>query len=77
MLREAWLTSKLPQIKVKLHTSSFGFGAVYDKVSLEPNNQVSEVTVPLVIALVEGTLGYQLLYTDARVWSFRRTQEFR
>jgi hypothetical protein len=65
---------------VELHQSAFGLGEMFDRLTLSTEetrytNQFT-VTSPMIVSLIEGVLGYELISTDGS-WKFRRDIEFR
>ncbi|KAK0624823.1 hypothetical protein B0T17DRAFT_507863 [Bombardia bombarda] len=73
-------TRNLPAVQVTLYQSAFGLGELFDRLTLSTQetkytNQF-HVTSPMVIALVEGVLGYELVSTHG-AWNFRRNAAFK
>ncbi|KAK3329886.1 hypothetical protein B0H66DRAFT_542286 [Apodospora peruviana] len=73
-------TRNPPAIQVTLHQSAFGLGQMFDRLVLNTHdtrytNQF-QVTAPMVIALIEGVLGYELVSAHG-TWSFRRDTAFK
>lgn len=73
-------TTEPPAVQITLGQSAFGLGEMFDRLTLSTNttrytNQF-RVTTPMVVALIEGVLGYQLVSTHGN-WSFRRDIEFK
>jgi hypothetical protein len=65
---------------VTLHQSAFGLGEVFDRLTLSTEetrytNQFT-VTSPMIVSLIEGVLGYELISTHG-AWNFRRDAEFK
>ncbi|KAK4184712.1 hypothetical protein QBC35DRAFT_455009 [Podospora australis] len=74
-------TTNPPAVQVKLYQSAFGLGEMFDRLVLTTehtryNANDFRVTAPMVVALMEGVLGYELVSTQG-VWSFRRHVEFK
>ncbi|KAK4200026.1 hypothetical protein QBC40DRAFT_280690 [Triangularia verruculosa] len=73
-------TTNPPAVQIILHQSAFGLGEMFNSLvlSTEHTRYTNEfqVTAPMVAALVEGVLGYELLPTQGG-WSFRRNAEFK
>ncbi|KAK4459429.1 hypothetical protein QBC42DRAFT_274458 [Cladorrhinum samala] len=74
-------TTKPPGVQITLHQCAFGLGEMFDRLTLSTEetrytNQF-QVTTPMVVALVEGVLGYKLVSTQGSVWSFRRDVGFK
>lgn len=67
-------------MQVRLHQSSFGLGEMFDRLVLTTEHirytNDFRVTIPMVITLVEGVLGYEPVATQGG-WSFRRDTEFK
>lgn len=67
-------------VQVVLHQSAFGLGEMFDRLTLSTketrySNQF-QVTSPMVVAMIEGVLGYELVSTYGS-WTFRRDAEFK
>lgn len=64
--------------KVERHDSRFGNGLVFDKVTIEENrtNWGLRPTPMLALALLQGTLGYEVLHTDGNCWVLKREAGF-
>lgn len=65
-----------------LHQSAFGLGIMYDRLTLSSEGRyaVQAVSPTIVLALVEGVLGYRGVSQQqdgASSWAFRRDVEFR
>lgn len=70
-----------PGVQIALHQCAFGLGEMFDRLTLSTEetrytNQF-QVTTPMVVALIEGVLGYKLVSTQGGVWSFRRDVGFK
>lgn len=65
---------------MSLKQSAFGLGEMFDRLVLSTeNNRYTDkfqVTSPMVVALIEGVLGYTLVTSNGG-WNFRRDTEFR
>ncbi|KAI1148178.1 hypothetical protein F4825DRAFT_454750 [Nemania diffusa] len=73
-------TNRPPCTEVKLHASAFGLGIVYDRltISSETTRYMAQTVSPtILLALVEGVLGYRQTSQDGSSWTFRRDVEFR
>ncbi|GAW24094.1 hypothetical protein ANO14919_136740 [Xylariales sp. No.14919] len=72
-------TTKPPLAEVKLHQSAFGLGIVYDRLTMaaESRYTAQEVSPTILLALIEGVLGYKQVSNDGPFWTFRRDVEFR
>ncbi|KAI1347869.1 hypothetical protein F5Y01DRAFT_307187 [Xylaria sp. FL0043] len=72
-------TNKPPLAEVELHQSVFGLGIVYDRMTIKAESRYTtqEVSPTIILALVEGVLGYKVISNDGPYWSFRRDVEFR
>ncbi|KAK1757869.1 hypothetical protein QBC47DRAFT_377143 [Echria macrotheca] len=73
-------TTTPPAVQIRLCQSAFGLGELFDRLILSTSetrytNQF-RVTTPMVVALVEGVLGYELVSTQG-TWSFRRDTEYK
>ncbi|KAK3694412.1 hypothetical protein B0T22DRAFT_70589 [Podospora appendiculata] len=73
-------TTNPPAIQVTLHQSAFGLSEMFDRLVLSTEdtrytNQF-KVTSPVLIALIEGVLGYELVSSHG-AWSFRRDAEYK
>lgn len=73
-------TTNPPAVQIMLHQSAFGLGEMFNSLvlSTEHTRYTNEfqVTAPMVAALIEGVLGYELLPALGG-WSFRRDVEFK
>ncbi|KAI1117719.1 hypothetical protein F5Y14DRAFT_447666 [Nemania sp. NC0429] len=84
-------TRRPPCADVTLHQSAFGLGLMYDRLTLGSDGrhaaQAQAVSPTLVLALVEGVLGYRAVSQQGEgggggggggsSWAFRRDVEFR
>ncbi|KAI1194159.1 hypothetical protein F5X97DRAFT_327820 [Nemania serpens] len=72
-------TTKPPFAEVTLHQSAFGLGVMYDRLTMSPEGRysVQAVSPTIVLALVEGVLGYRGVSQQQGSWTFRRDVEFR
>ncbi|KAH8883562.1 hypothetical protein GQ53DRAFT_882329, partial [Thozetella sp. PMI_491] len=70
-----------PAVDVKLHQSAFGLTEMFDRLELstKENRFIAQfhITSPMIVALIEGVLGYKLISTYAGTWNFRREVEFK
>ncbi|KAK0661240.1 hypothetical protein QBC41DRAFT_37037 [Cercophora samala] len=73
-------TTNPPAVQITLHQSAFGLGEMFNSLVLSTEHarytNEFQVTAPMVAALIEGVLGYELLPTQGG-WSFRRDVEFK
>lgn len=72
--------NKPPSVIVKLQQAGFGLGAMYDCLWLLAENRYGSqenVSPTIVLALVEGVLGYDKVFGDGRSWTYRRDVPFR
>ncbi|KAK3300695.1 uncharacterized protein B0H64DRAFT_414521 [Chaetomium fimeti] len=73
-------TRNPPAVQITLHQSAFGLGEMFDRLTL--NTEATRytngftVTSPMIVSLIEGTLGYKLISTEGG-WNFRRDTEFK
>ncbi|KAI3328660.1 hypothetical protein F4824DRAFT_405785 [Ustulina deusta] len=72
-------TNRPPLAEVKLHQSAFGLGVVYDRltVTVETRYTAQELSPTILLAVIEGVLGYKGVSNDGPLWTFRRDVEFR
>ncbi|KAI0104282.1 hypothetical protein GGR51DRAFT_229837 [Nemania sp. FL0031] len=73
-------TTRPPCAEVKLHQSAFGLGVVYDRLTVNSETtryMVQTVSPTILLALIEGVLGYKLVSQDGSSWTFRRDIEFK
>ncbi|KAI1121255.1 hypothetical protein F5Y10DRAFT_272259 [Nemania abortiva] len=69
-----------PCAEVKLHQSAFGLGVVYDRLTVNSETtryMVQTVSPTILLALIEGVLGYKSVSQDGSSWTFRRDVEFK
>ncbi|KAK4156635.1 hypothetical protein C8A00DRAFT_30488 [Chaetomidium leptoderma] len=73
-------TRNPPAVKVTLHESAFGLGEMFDRLTLstEETRYTDRFTMtsPMIVALIEGVLGYQLISNNG-AWNFRRDTVFK
>ena len=71
--------SQPPAAEITLKESCFGLGLLFDRLELELNSYDYKhgLSPPLLLAFVEGVLGYRITYQDASSWTFRREVAFR
>ncbi|KAK3901011.1 hypothetical protein C8A05DRAFT_35319 [Staphylotrichum tortipilum] len=73
-------TRNPPAVQVKLHQSAFGLGEMFDRLTLstEDTRYTTQFTVtsPMIVALIEGVLGYELVSKQGG-WNFRRDTAFK
>ena len=65
------------QIRVTLTESSFGLGILHDRLFLFPTARHYKVNMAIVLAFVEGVLGYTLADAAPGNWWYRREGELR
>jgi hypothetical protein len=67
-----------PTVEVELIGSAFGLGTLWDRVEFRPQHQDSytRLNATLVLAFVEGVLGYRVVYQEGHQWHFRRDTSF-
>ncbi|KAI8627620.1 hypothetical protein F5Y19DRAFT_442325 [Xylariaceae sp. FL1651] len=72
-------TTRPPSAEVKLHQSAFGLGLIYDRLTITSDARYSVQTVSptIILALIEGVLGYKSVSADGSSWTFRRDIEFK
>ncbi|KAK6952641.1 hypothetical protein Daesc_004931 [Daldinia eschscholtzii] len=68
-----------PAVEVELHQSSFGFGLMYDRLTLTAKDRSPQFLVSpmIVLPFVEGVLGYKSVSVNGSSWVFRRDIELR
>lgn len=70
-----------PAVDIRLQQSAFGLSEMFDRLELstKENRYVAQfqVTTPMMLALIEGVLGYTMLSGEGGTWTFRRETEFR
>ncbi|KID95440.1 hypothetical protein MAJ_08603, partial [Metarhizium majus ARSEF 297] len=78
------LTNRPPMVYVTLSQSPFGLGPLYDTLTLEvprDHHRASglppQLSMPIVLHLVESVLGYALVFSDASSWQYRRDTPLR
>ncbi|KAI0505375.1 hypothetical protein F5B22DRAFT_627987 [Xylaria bambusicola] len=73
------LTNRPPLAEIKLHQSAFGLGIVYDRltVTVESRHTTQQISPTLLLAMVEGVLGYKSMSSEGRFWTFRKDIEFK
>ncbi|KAK4167134.1 hypothetical protein QBC43DRAFT_8464 [Cladorrhinum sp. PSN259] len=74
-------TTNPPGVQITLHHCAFSLGETFDRLTLstEENRYTNQfrVTAPMIVALIEGVFGYELLSTQSGTWNFRRDVEFK
>ncbi|KAJ9148625.1 hypothetical protein NKR23_g4788 [Pleurostoma richardsiae] len=71
-------TQKPLAVEIKLQQSAFGLGLMYDRLVLSMEDRYTHrfgVTPTIVLALVEGVLGYERVSVDGTIWTYRRARE--
>ncbi|QLI72641.1 uncharacterized protein G6M90_00g083370 [Metarhizium brunneum] len=78
------LTNRPPMVYVTLSQSPFGLGPLYDTLTLEvprDHHRASglppQLSIPIVLHLVESVLGYTRVFSDASGWQYRRDTPLR
>ncbi|KAK4454525.1 hypothetical protein QBC34DRAFT_134918 [Podospora aff. communis PSN243] len=74
-------TTEPAAVQITLCQSAFGLGELFDRLLLSTKetrytNQF-RVTTPMIVALIEGVLGYELVSSQQGTWTFRRDAEFK
>ncbi|KAL2124912.1 hypothetical protein VTJ04DRAFT_1277 [Mycothermus thermophilus] len=77
-------TRNPPAVNIKLHQCAFGLGEMFDRLTLRTGDPSGygrstspfTITSPMLVSLIEGVLGYDLISVDG-VWKFRRDTEFK
>ena len=68
-------------LDIKLHQSAFGLGEMFDRLEISARdnryNTTFQVTAPIMLALIEGVLGYDTVTARPNIWSFRRDVQFK
>ncbi|CAG9946784.1 unnamed protein product [Clonostachys rosea f. rosea IK726] len=67
-------------VKVENNHQSSSFGMSYDTITLSTEPRYGRTTTlspPVILALIEGLLGYELVYRDASHWQYRRETPIR
>lgn len=63
-------------LNVFLSESSIGFGPMFNMLTImrgQRNANTDPTCSPMVVlAFIEGVLGYKMVYTDGRQWIYRR-----
>ncbi|KAJ3037524.1 hypothetical protein HDV00_001637 [Rhizophlyctis rosea] len=72
-------TTKPPATIITLKESCFGVNILFDRLhfELDTYNHQHGLTPALIIAFVEGVLGYRMTWQDGGSWQFRRDTGFR
>ncbi|KAI0893151.1 hypothetical protein F4806DRAFT_477164 [Annulohypoxylon nitens] len=72
-------TLRPPAVDVKLHQSPFGLGPIYDRLMLSADDRNSHFLVSpmVVLPIIEGILGYKIVFVDGTSWVFRKDSGFR
>jgi hypothetical protein len=63
-----------------MEESAFGLGLVYDTLTLYAERKYHGghyVSPTIILALVEGALGYRQTFTDGNKWIYRRDVPFK
>ena len=68
-------------LKVELIESPFWFGVI-DAIAIEPHMQFNvrdkqPINPTLILAFIEGVLGYKEVYTTGYRWVFKRQDNFK
>lgn len=62
-------------VDVNLHPAAFGSGLQYDRLTLAVDDEDRSpflVTPSVILALVEGVLGYSRVCVNGSIWTFRK-----
>ncbi|KAI3319864.1 hypothetical protein HD806DRAFT_250876 [Xylariaceae sp. AK1471] len=72
-------TTRPPCAEVKLYQSAFGLGVVYDRLTVSSESRYFDqaVSATMLLALIEGVLGYKNVSVDGSSWTYRRDVEFK
>ena len=65
---------------VSLHQAAFGLGLLYDRLTLYASDTYDNyflVTPSVILALVEGVLGYERIFVEGSTWTFRKGIELK
>ncbi|CAH0058581.1 unnamed protein product [Clonostachys solani] len=76
---KAYLEQAVP-VKVENNHQSSSFGMSYDTITLSAEplyGRNTTLSPPVILALIEGLLGYELVYRDASHWQYRRETPIR
>jgi len=57
-------------LKIELNDSDFSYGVI-DSLTIWPTTRGEPVNPVIVIAFIEGILGYKMVYTDGSRWVYR------
>ena len=71
---------QIPLLRATLGESNFGLGLNCDTLTIEPhdhNQRYVEVNPTIVLAFIEGVLGYRLAHTERGSWEYRREVAFK
>ncbi|PKS07128.1 hypothetical protein jhhlp_005728 [Lomentospora prolificans] len=74
------LTNKPPAVETSLHQCAYGLGTWHDRLTLYAENRYGGghfITPTIILAIVEGQLGYELTYQESSRWVFRKDTPFR
>lgn len=77
---ELTLCTQPPALDIELQRSSFGLAVMYDRLRLETNRSYASlftVNPAIILALVEGVLGYEKVSANGTIWTYRRETELR
>jgi hypothetical protein len=58
---------------IELQESDYCFG-VMDTLTIKPKDPYKEVNPAMVIAFIEGILGYRLIHTTGCHWMYNRSE---
>lgn len=65
---------------VERNEATSSFGLPYDMLTLSTQGQYGSrftVSPTLILALVEGSLGYKRVYSNANTWQYRKDTPFK
>ena len=67
-----------PAVEVKYNQSCWGASSMFDMVTLtSEGNSIFEFNPAIVLAFVEGVLGYEKVSTEQGLWTYRRVTPFK
>lgn len=67
-----------PAVEVKYNQSCWGASPMHDQVTLTSEaNNIFQFNPAIVLAFIEGVLGYDKVSTEQGIWSYRRTVPFK
>jgi hypothetical protein len=69
-----------PAVNVRLHQAAFGSGLLYDRLVMTVDNSYGNyflVTPSVILALIEGILGYERVWVEGSTWTFTKGVELK